>query len=309
MKFLIHLMLLRALPPPAHALATGPTPTTVAITVVDTAGLPVADAFVEASRHEPGNATGYTGPDGRVVLQVTREASLHVQVTKEGHYRTGGELWTGGMYKDASGKLVYREVPDSFEVILKKVVNPVEMVHVQYRGRLPHSVKPVGFDLELGDWVKPHGQGAVSDLLFYPRSPPQGSSSTYPLLDILFPNPADGIQPFMAARPFSMEFGSNLAPPHEAPLNGYQSVLSLEYRTPVPSSRAGQRINYILRTRTRTDAAGEIRQACYGWIQGEIEFDPRRPRAGEIAFTAHFNADPNPDQRSLESLIFVPQNR
>lgn len=310
MKVLIQLLLLPVLLPAyPPAMATGTSSTKVVITVLDESGVPIGGAFVEASRNAPGNATGRTDDKGQLVLELTREASLHMHVSRDGYYTTGGELWTGGMYKDSNGKLVARVLPEAFTVTLKKVIDPVDLIRVQYRGHLPNPGKPVGFDMERGDWVEPHGRGQVSDLLFYLNSPQAGAASRYPSLDIVFPNNGDGIQLFMAARPFSMEFGSNLAPPHTAPLDGYRPVLSLEYGAPTTRMQNDKRINYIVRTRSRADAAGVIRQACYGWIEGEIMFDPRNPQAVQVVFTSYFNPDPDPQKRSLEYLRFVPGNR
>ncbi len=308
MRMLIHLLMLLLLVQPALG-QSKVSHKPVTFLVVESSGMPVEDACIEASLQGPGNASGKTAADGKLELILAKESILHVYVSKTGYYSTGGELWTGGMYRNAQGKLVPREVPDSFTITLKKVLNPVELIHVQYRGKLPDTGKPVGFDMEKGDWVRPNGVGDVSDVLFYlehvdPRHRLQESR-----LSVLFPNPKDGIQIFMAARPFSMAFGSNLAPPHTAPLDGYQSVLSLEStveKRTVPNIKG---TNYLFRTRTRTDAAGEIRQACYGWIQGDIVFDPRIPDMAQIAFTYYFNPDPDPDARSLEYIRHVPQNR
>ena len=280
--------------------------------VVDQSGNPVGNALIEASRHGPGNATGYTNNEGELVLQLTKGASLHVYVSKDGYYNTGGELWTGGMYKGPGQRLVAREVPDTFTIELKKVINPIALHHYKYRGIAPKPDKPAGFDLQAGDWVAPHGKGSVTDILFHFHDFQADERGYAGTMTLLFPNPRDGIQSFQAARPFSRQFGSDLAPPAIAPTDGYlpSLVRTIRHRKGEPySSSEDDNRHYLIRTRTRTDAGGIIRQACYGWIEGEIEFDPRDPRGPQLAFTCFFNSNPDPDARSLESIQHAPRSR
>jgi hypothetical protein len=287
---------------------------TVTFTVQDPEGNPVENAFVEASRRGPGNATGHTDSNGQLSLELTQGASLHVYVSKDGYYNTGGELWRGGMYKGPNRKLVARVVPDSFEIQMKPVKNPLPLHYGSFSGIAPKYKRPVGFDLKLGDWVSPFGKGRTTDILFHFHGIHVDESGHKGTMSILFPNPDDGIQPFMAARPFSREFGSDLAPPNEAPVDGYESRLSYtidhkqgdHYEDYTVDGR-----NYLIRTRTERDAGGVLRKACYGWIEGEIEFDPRsRPGRGpQLKFTWYFNDDPNPDARSLEFDRHVPKKR
>ncbi|MEX0325496.1 MAG: carboxypeptidase-like regulatory domain-containing protein [Puniceicoccaceae bacterium] len=303
MKILIQLIILPLLVSLGSAasipqLATKP----VLFTVKDHIGTPVPDALVEASLPGPGNASASTDASGEAVLDLSAGATLHVHVSKNGYYATSGEIWTGGIYRSEEGRILARELPDSLAITLKPIIDPVPVKVTRYRGHIPKVNKMVGFDLEYGDWLEPHGVGRVVDILFHLDRKRARSSGT---LTILFPNKGDGIQPFQAARPYSTDFGSNLAPPHVAPLNGYRPnlVRSFEeeagdsFKQGVRSSR-----NYLIRTRTIIDAGGTIRQACYGWLEGEVLFDPRDPDDPQLSFTAFFNPNPHPDARSLERL-------
>jgi hypothetical protein len=313
MKKLIHLPLMISLPFLLGAVST-PQLTTrdVTFTVETTDGHPVGGALVEASRPGPGNASGLTNEDGIVVLDISSGSTLHVHVSKDGYYATSGELWTGGVHKGTTGNLVAREVPDGFIITLKPVINPVAMKVTRFRGRAPAIGKPLGFDLNAGDWIAPHGRGRTADLLFQFHdwvATPDAFTGT---MKIAFPHEGDGIQSFQAARPYSTEFGSNLAPPHQAPVDGYlpsiSHTISQSAHGEFQTYRKSQR-NYLLRTRTLRDRRGVIRQACYGWIEGEIEFDPRDEGSPQLSFTAYFNPDPNPDARSLEILRIAPENK
>ncbi len=277
----------------------------VRFTVTDPSGNPIRDATVEASRHGPGNAIGKTDPDGEVILQLTREVSLHVNVSRDGYYDSGGLLCSAGHYMGPDNRLLPRELPDRFTVQLKPVLDPVELHRGRFRGTVPNSSRPLGFDLVANAWVHPFGSGSVTDIYFHFQDMLVSENEYRGTLTVSFPNPRDGIQPFTAPRPFSSAFGSNLAPPNRAPVSGYQPALSFSVSTSRQSAPAPDR-NYLLRTRSRTDAAGYLRQACYGWIQGEIEFDPRGPDGPQLQFSYTFNADPDPSARSLESLEDVP---
>lgn len=282
----------------------------VRFTVVDVDGNPVEGARIEASRYGPGNAEGITGKDGLVVLELNRGRSLTIYVSKDGYYKTGGELFRGGLYKGPERTLIPREVADEFTVVLKDVRNPVFMHHKRFRGIAPQADGPVGFDFRVGDWVGPHGKGVTSDLYFHFHDIHVDQNEFAGTMTVSFPNEGDGIQSFEAARPFSMEYGSDLAPPHDAPVDGYQTRLSYSkaHREGEPyQSYEVKGRNYVFRTRTVLDATGRILQACYGWIQGEIDFDPRDPDGPQLVFTYFFNPDPDPDARSLEYNLRVPR--
>jgi hypothetical protein len=282
----------------------------VTFTVVDSEGKPLEGVLIEASRPGPGNAEGTTDDAGQLVLDLPGGASLSVHAYKFGYYKTGGELWRGGMYRGPEGRLVAREMPDAFTIELKEVRHAVYMRNERFRGIAPVAEEPVGYDFRVGDWVAPYGKGVTEDIRFHFTDLYIDEESYAGTMVVSFPNEGDGIQPFTAARPFSMEFGSNLAPPHKAPIDGYQPGLSYSVAHREGESYQGYKEkgrNYIFRTRTVLDPQGKILQACYGWILGEIEFDPRDPRGPQLAFAYYFNPDPDPEERSLEYNLYVPR--
>jgi hypothetical protein len=282
----------------------------VLFTVLDPDGMPVEGARIEASRYGPGNAEGLTDENGKATLDLSKGRSLTVYVSKDGYYKTGGEIFRGGLYKGPDRKLIPRELADSFTIELKPVLNPVFMQHRRFRGNAPLVDKPAGYDFRVGDWVSPYGKGVTEDIYFHFHDVHLDGEAFAGTMTIYFPGEGDGIQSFQAARPFSMEFGSNLAPPNMAPVDGYQDRLSYskEHREgdPYQSYEVTGR-NYIFRTRTELDASGRILQACYGWILGEIEFDPRGEEGPELVFEYFFNPDPDPDGRSLEYNLHRPR--
>jgi hypothetical protein len=277
-------------------------PVTFTINTPD--GLPVEAALLEASLPGLGNTKGQTGPEGKVTLKVAKGLSLYLGVYKEGYYSSEGELWTGGIHKGPRGNLIPREIPDKFTITLKPVLDQVQMKATRFFGIVPVVDRPLGFDLERSDWLAPHGKGVITDILFTFSSPDPEDDKNSATMELSFPNNGDGIQSFQAARSYSLEFGSNLPPPNKAPIDGYKSTLL--FTKEVPSRGAP---NYLIRSRTVLDASGEIRQACYGWIEGEIEFDSRGAGGPQLSFSAYFNPDPNPNARSLEPLPETPGRR
>ena len=278
----------------------------VTFTVVDTEDRPVANATIEASLPDSGNALAQTDLNGRATLHLSAIHTLSLEVSRPGYYATAGEIWRGGRYLDEDGRLVPRALPRAFEIVLKEIRHPVPLVHHSFRGHVPKVKGPVGFDLEAGDWTTPYGSGRREDLYLAFEDVHVQERAFGARLQITFPERDDGIKPFHAARPYSMEFGSNLAPPHVAPTEGYspsfEKAIRYQRGDPLHTDASDER-SFLFRIRTKRDASGTLIQACYGWIQGEIEFDPRDAKGIQLAFTYHLNADPSPQARSLEPLV------
>jgi len=118
------------------------------------------------------------------------------------------------------------------------------------------------------------------------------------LCDITFSNPHDGIQKYVQPE----KLRSSYIFPHEVPTNDYVSAIyregwySDEYGTHnVTNAKEDKDINHIFRVPTVLDKDGNIVQANYGRIKGEIRISSN----GRVYFQYWFN--PNPKSRSLES--------
>lgn len=275
----------------------------VTIEVVDMDKAPVNEALVEYT-FAGQSGKSLTGKDGTVLLSGNREGRLSLYVSKNGYYTTSGEVFRGGLVGGAHGKLVPLKAAKRYEVELKPVRDPVRMVSHRYRGYAPVSEEPLGYDLVNRDWIHPFGRGVTADLYFHFHDITNTDSATTGTLTLSFPNDGDGITGFKAPRSFSQQFGSNLTPPHEGPVEGYLPFLSWTH-----AHEAGQphlnpyddRQNYLIRTRTRLDEQGRILQACYGWIRGPVRFDTRDARGPQLVFEYFLNPSPDPENRSLEA--------
>ena len=182
------------------------------------------------------------------------------------------------------------------EVKMRRIKNPVPMVYKRMlRKKVPVKQGKIGFDLEVADWVRPHGEGKESDFIFTltpVTEPKQGLEYS-----LTFANPRDGIQEYMPPE----DLRSSYVFPYDAPTNGYSASLK-KYRMlyyPVipnyPANNLKKDINYIFRVRTQTDDEGNIIFANYGRIRGEVVLSD----TPLIDLQYWFNPEPN--NRSLES--------
>lgn len=306
----IALCLLPLIPACAVATLAGMRPVT--ITVIDTEGEPVEDANVYASLPFGGPARGVTDEDGKVHLMIHNEATLYLTVQKMDYYETGGEVFRGGYDSDGKGGLKARKAKSEYTVELKEIRNPVSMHEGVIRKTMPYDKGPLLFDMMENDWVAPYGRGKIGYLIFNMREAIQNDEMYSFILEISFPNEGDGIQPFFARRPFSIGYGSNQAPPYQAPMDGYEPTFNFVFRRkagePYKDSAVKNR-NFIFRTMTQKDASGQIVSAYHGWLLGDLDFSIRKNNQVEIVLFYYFNPDPDMATRSLEYDQFAKYSR
>lgn len=263
--------------------------------VVDQEGLPIEGAhvdvgFIEASSR---SVVGVTDTSGVFVAEDICSGGAGSLIKKNGYHWSGG----GCVYTNIN-KMLNRFEPwnPTVEVVLKEVRNPTSMAHLIGRDniRIPTYDKPIGFDLEKGDWVAPYGAGKQADFNFTARKIANVILGV--TLELSFSNEHDGIMEY----PFDPEDRSWFKWPYEAPLSGYTNNWSryrksFEYETDyaklypndayfkdMPVHRGikqesdlkdDEDINYIFRVRSVVDESGNVVKACYGKIQGEIKIE------------------------------------
>jgi len=206
------------------------------------------------------------------------------------YYTSGGEL---KLERVRNGQ--WQPWNQTVDVVLKPIGVGVPMYakKVSWKTSIPENNKPIGYDLEIGDWVAPYGKGITSDLMFtlerHFTSVTQDFNAT---LKLTFPNDGDGIQSVR-----SDSSGSALRIPRLAPENGYESKLVLQmYREggkPIVGVLADTDQNYFFRVRTKRDDRGNIVSVRYGKIQGGIGWDIFHSPTAQIQFTYYLNSKPN----------------
>jgi hypothetical protein len=211
-----------------------------------------------------------TDRNGQVVLQGKTAGSVSFGARKEGYYETsGGKIDFPGMHQRAEPLKAEREV------VLKAIRKPIPMYARPLREmKLPSLNTPFGFDLEVGDWVAPHGVGRTTDIIFEVSGQYASYRDHDLTLSVTFPNRGDGLVEFAG----SANIGSQLRSGHLAPESGYRPGLTLRKKA-LHEQKASEWLNeskpgsnYYLRVRTVLDDDGNVVSANYGKIYGNIDF-------------------------------------
>ncbi len=245
---------------------------------------------------------GITDANGMFSASGATNYDISVGAEKASYYKSSGGIsfYEGGKGKAGDNALV---------LTLRKKLNPVPMYAKKVNSvwgisKIPVLNQDVGYDLEVGDWVAPHGKGKTADFVFNvvaeSKDPKKDRKCVY---SIKFSNANDGIQEYSADNGDQSAYRW----PYEAPEDGYTTTL--EKYNIVTSDRREKNIkndnemNYIYRVRTKTDEKGNIIEARYGKIQGEITVFSD----SGIQFIYYFNPSGN---RSLEfdteKNLFIP---
>ena len=306
----------------------------ITIRVIDESGNPITNVPVSSSTidsYREGTAwwggvanykdiTVYTDGSGIATMVVPKtESSLTY-----GARNFPGYYWGGGGYnfkKSIAGQ--WQPWNPTVELVLKAIGVQVPMYARQVRERkIPNQGKPIGFDLMVGDWIHPYGNGELSDFVFqYDNVITKTIANTAPTynghtrtwmrevydnrLTVKFSNEDDGVQ-------FVSSMGGGLPLPRLAPIGGYQSTLSkrdwLELTTnrvdlPHPAlftvahSDYQKDANYFFRVRTKKDANSKVVSALYGKVYGDFKIVSNNGLT-EINFTYYLNSEPN--SRNME---------
>jgi hypothetical protein len=165
---------------------------------------------------------------------------------------------------------------------------------------LPEQDKPFGYDMMIGDLVKPYGTGKYGDvvLTYFFNFPKDASVESISRLIVASSTPNDGI--LSGSKDTWSDFNSV----HEAPANGYATnlVLITRYldRKLVEKKEVSQSNYLIVRNRTETDTEGKIIKANYGKIYGELIYGGTEKNLSGGMVRLHYYFNPAPNDRNLE---------
>ncbi|MCF8056077.1 MAG: hypothetical protein K9K37_05510 [Desulfocapsa sp.] len=209
-----------------------------------------------------------------------------IDVQCEGYYGSGKIVKF-----ESRSKLFNRWEPwnPTVEVMLKKKRSPVPM-YIKYieATTIPILNSIVGYDLEKGDWVSPHGDGAINDLIFLCQNKYENFTNAETSCEISFSNQKDGFQEYQ----FNNNDLSYYKWPFEAPTEGYNiknmnKWMSVHLPRESYKSNYQENTNYLFRVRTEVDENGNVVKANYGKLKGDI----RVYKKAQVNFFYYYNPD------------------
>jgi hypothetical protein len=272
----------------------------VTLRVIDSTAKPVELANVSAgfyNPHERGQvAEGKTDTNGCFVATGRPVDDMRYTIMKDSYYKTEGTYAFHRPGADSSVK-DGRWQPWNLTntVVLKERRNPVPMCAKSVDESVPIRDAPVGFDLEKGDWVAPHGKGTKTDLVFTYQAQIKDYWTGKKELVITCTNRLDG---FYRAQ---KDMWSDLQSTYEAVPDDYQAsvrlVLDATKQKVLESQGIGRSEYLVCRVRTVLDDKGNIVSAHYGKIYGPIEYGAGK-NLDRLRFVYYLN--PTANDRNLE---------
>ncbi|MCX6984755.1 MAG: hypothetical protein NT118_08405 [Lentisphaerae bacterium] len=230
---------------------------------------------------------------------------IAITATKDGYYRSYKEY----EFKNSeNGK--WQPWNPNVDIVLRKIVNPVPMYMKDLSYFLiPIVNEPIGYDLLVGDWVKPYGKGNIDDItvLFnldcdekasdpkHNPVPPHHYKKYKYQMEIRTNHNGDGFCPISES---SIIPESGLKFPYEAPENGYLKniVFKVDSENEINTQEPNGDYFYI-RIRTELDGNGNVIKGMYGkflFTNGINKCSMSRKDGvtkGDISFTYYINPD------------------
>jgi hypothetical protein len=244
----------------------------VTVKVVDDDNLAVPDAKVVVMGYNT-QAEGKTDKAGFFPARLRNvTGQLDFVVRKEGFYTIG---WVSYYFTgQTNGR--WRPWNPTVELQLRRHGKPVPMVVKQIEGKMPVFGQSIGFDLVVGDWVRPYGNGRISDFLLLAERWMRESNRVAGRLKLSFSNPDDGL--CRVRLPSRNDYGMRL--PGIAPGSGYMNEWEWRLRpemdqdplNPYADLNFDQDSNYYFRVRSQRSNNGDLRSAMYGKIYYGVQF-------------------------------------
>ncbi|MBL9214846.1 MAG: hypothetical protein JNG83_05160 [Opitutaceae bacterium] len=276
----------------------------VRVKVVDPDGVPVEGATVYLSlpRYEEGGqdvaVQSLTDLHGMAEVSGPARQDYTVGVGKQGYYFTSGPQRSLTTEK---GIRSFASAEQQLVLELKPVRNPTaSRVRYEQRLQIPPGDRPIGYDLEIGDWVQPYGRGKEADFQFLGTGEAKSDQHYAYSLTLNFSREGDGI----IRVNFPLRRGSQFPFPYAAPKTGYQPTLTWT------KSREGAQFrhdndltgetHYLFRVRSELEPDGSVRRALYGVVRGDFNFFWTKGEGTQVTFRYALNAD------GSDNLEFAP---
>ena len=273
------------------------------VKVVDEDGLPVEKAIFDGYFDNPSKYNGMgdtfkvlTNTNGESKIKGVLYGFVEGRAKKEGYYRSS--------FNKSVKELKNKKHP-TIKVILRKKKQP----HPMYVRFMDESVVPgtnewYGFDFGVGDWVAPYGKGKENDMQVkvIDQVTTEGNylwhKSLYLKCD---KNTFDGVIKF------KRKMWSEYSSPYLAPGTGYKKIAEYIFERSehkiILDERAKITDGLIFRCRSKVDENGELKEANYGKIYGEIKYGIIRrngPDKNKVTMSFLYYFNPTPNDRNLE---------
>jgi len=262
-------------------------PANVSIQVLDEEGAPLTNAPVRfVWRADQQEVVQSDGQGIAFSKGVSEHGDVGIASQPDGFYASEQTVWVNG-YRE--NDLEYRQFLDFNDTItVKRIRQPARMYVKNVRTTIPAEGEPVGYDLQIGDWVAPFGIGLRGDILFTLRREVRSPKDYRAELSVSFPRPEDGI--VLVPEGSRM---SQLESDYEAPEDGYTSRWTIvSSRSPDEAAGGIPSIsNAYFRVRTELDETGALRNAWYGKMYGAVRMGLPYLNQVDVLFNYYVNPD------------------
>jgi len=273
----------------------------VTVRVVDEAQTPISGVNVRLGfqdKFDPRKdikVQGLTDNEGLFIGQGGSDSVVGSSLRMQGYYNGSAPIPT---FHDAD-EVSYQWLPwnPTIVTVLRKIDKPIPMCAKRAWVEIPVIGEPCGYDLAVGDWVVPYGQGQKSDLVFKLKREYETRQKFNVSVDISFSNEGDGIQSVEIPKEWK---NSDFIWPRFAPESGYEPTLNAHFMGTAGSSYQGNVKDdqmYFFRVRT-VKRNNQIFSALYGKIRGGLKLAPMDSKTCEVQLTYYLN--PTSLDRNME---------
>ena len=237
---------------------------------------------------------GVTDENGLFLVEgVTTGNKIAIGLSKDGYYDSNRELHfirMGAELKVKDGK--WQPWGKEERIVLRKIKNPIKMVHLYKNFAIPITNVFLGFDMKVADWVKPHGRGEYADfcIKYFGDGIPVPNYRRIGCV-VAFTNCFCGA--YIERKFMDSEFKT----PYVAETNAHY-LTSFEYIRKIESNgqmcrrELADAEDLVARTRCVVDNEGHLVKCNYCRI-GKVFFNTGRDGTGETLLEYDFNPTPN----------------
>ena len=273
----------------------------ITLRVIDQDERPVSGAnvfvyFTLADSPE-NSVSGTTDTGGLFTAEKLCTSTCRWTVSKPNYYATSGShAFSANVMASTVKNGCWQPWGQTLTVVLKEKREPVSPVVKRIDLEIPAYGTEVGFDLEKGDWLAPHGTGQNAHVFFTLFEEYKDRANQKQELALRFPDNDCGV-----IRE-KQDAYSELQTAYAAPLDGYAQTLTLAWEglagKKVMDNRLAPDDYLIFRFKTGSDAPNVEPAFRYGTLCGALDFSPGLPNARRLWFTYCLN--PQANDRNLE---------